>query len=70
MESILNTDLNWMVSPWINMAKEQSEDVKESEWWEFNARNQITLWGPNGEIADYGTLVYPVFFGTCVLHMP
>merc|ERR1712207_65028 len=23
------------------------------EWWEFNARNQITLWGPDGLIANY-----------------
>lgn len=26
---------------------------KEKELFEYNARNQITLWGPNGEICDY-----------------
>merc|ERR1712107_502608 len=28
-------------------------DSAEQDWLEFNARNLITLWGPNGEINDY-----------------
>lgn len=28
---------------------------KEKTQYEWNARNQITLWGPNGEILDYAT---------------
>lgn len=27
--------------------------LQEAELFEYNARNQITLWGPNGEIVDY-----------------
>lgn len=26
---------------------------EQQDWLEFNARNQITLWGPHGEINDY-----------------
>lgn len=28
-------------------------DEEEMRLYEYNARNQITLWGPNGEIRDY-----------------
>lgn len=28
-------------------------DENEMRLYEYNARNQITLWGPNGEIRDY-----------------
>lgn len=28
-------------------------DEEERRSYEYNARNQITLWGPNGEIRDY-----------------
>jgi hypothetical protein len=28
--------------------------LKEARNYEFNARNQITLWGPDGQILDYG----------------
>ena len=27
---------------------------RERKLYEFNARNQITLWGPDGQILDYG----------------
>jgi Alpha-N-acetylglucosaminidase (NAGLU). len=26
---------------------------QEKQLYEYNARNQITLWGPRGEIVDY-----------------
>jgi hypothetical protein len=27
--------------------------LQEKQLYEYNARNQITLWGPRGEIVDY-----------------
>ena len=27
--------------------------LQEKQMYEYNARNQITLWGPRGEIVDY-----------------
>lgn len=30
-----------------------ADNEEERRSYEYNARNQITLWGPNGEIRDY-----------------
>jgi len=38
---------------WIHSAKSFATNESESNLYEFNARNQITLWGPDGEIEDY-----------------
>jgi hypothetical protein len=52
-DRLLSTDSNFMVGPWIAWARSWGSDEAEKQWLEFNARNQITLWGPNGEINDY-----------------
>ena len=48
---------------WIELSHSHTNasDINGTQWWEFNARNQITLWGPNGEISDYG-FFYFLFF--------
>eukprot|EP01083_Nonionella_stella_P216896 779100_1 len=53
LDSILLTDIHWMVGEWIQMARNQSTDNDTKNWYEFNARNQITLWGPTGQINNY-----------------
>ena len=54
MNSILLTNKYWMLGTWIEMARNQtnitSDNNDTKNWYEFNARNQITLWGPNGQI--------------------
>lgn len=35
------------------MAKNMATNEAEMKLYEYNARNQITLWGPRGEIRDY-----------------
>ncbi|XP_059219757.1 alpha-N-acetylglucosaminidase [Stomoxys calcitrans] len=55
MEKILATHQNFLLGPWIEEAKKWSTNSNEKELYEFNARNQITLWGPTGEIVDYAT---------------
>ena len=52
-DALLNTDTNFMLGPWIAWARSWSNDTKQQDWLEFNARNQITLWGPTGQINDY-----------------
>lgn len=42
-----------MLGPWLEQAKSLGKTEMEKKLYEFNARNQITLWGPNGEIIDY-----------------
>ena len=69
LDNLLNTNEYWMVGQWIQMSKEHSgSNQTEQEWWEFNARNQITLWGPNGEISDYASKTWGGLLGT--YHQP
>ena len=38
------------------MARHQTNDTSnnnDKNWYEFNARNQITLWGPTGQVNNY-----------------
>ena len=44
---------NFLLGPWLESAKALATNDGEKKIYEFNARNQITLWGPNGEILDY-----------------
>ncbi|XP_065582295.1 alpha-N-acetylglucosaminidase-like [Artemia franciscana] len=52
MDTILNTNQQFMLGPWIESAK-VAAPLEEKSQFEYNARNQITLWGPRGEIVDY-----------------
>ncbi|XP_068623023.1 alpha-N-acetylglucosaminidase [Battus philenor] len=51
LEIILATNKDFSLSTWLEAARDASNGY--SFWTELNARNQITLWGPNGEISDY-----------------
>ena len=59
MDNILLTNKLWMVGTWIEMARNQTNDTSNNNdtknWYEFNARNQITLWGPSGQINNYAS---------------
>ncbi|CAG5103669.1 Similar to NAGLU: Alpha-N-acetylglucosaminidase (Homo sapiens) [Cotesia congregata] len=53
LERILDSSENFRLGKWLEAAKLLGTNEKERELYEYNARNQITLWGPNGEICDY-----------------
>ncbi|XP_057300094.1 alpha-N-acetylglucosaminidase-like isoform X2 [Hydractinia symbiolongicarpus] len=53
MDTLLSTDRFSLLGTWIGSAKNLGENMKEKRILEYNARIQITLWGPNGEIHDY-----------------
>ncbi len=55
MEFILSTNNRFMLGSWLHDAKLKSGSVSEETLFQFNAKNQITLWGPGGEILDYAT---------------
>ncbi|KAJ5155130.1 uncharacterized protein N7500_010569 [Penicillium coprophilum] len=56
LDSILLTNRNFRLSTWIDSARAWAHGNKtEIAFLEYNARNQITLWGPNGEISDYAS---------------
>ncbi|KAG5871129.1 hypothetical protein JTB14_031140 [Gonioctena quinquepunctata] len=42
-----------MLGPWIESARACANNTQEADQFEYNARNQISLWGPNGEIINY-----------------
>ena len=66
MDILLNSDVHWMVGPWIEMSKQHDSTNNETieHFWEFEARNQITLWGPRGEISDYASKQWGGLVGT------
>ena len=53
MDRLLATDLYSLLGNWIQSAKDLGKTEEEKSILEYNARNQITLWGPNGQISDY-----------------
>lgn len=54
LETTLASSKDFLLGNWLEAAKAIAEgNQEESSSYEFNARNQITLWGPNGEIRDY-----------------
>ncbi|KAK4887646.1 hypothetical protein RN001_003917 [Aquatica leii] len=52
-EKILQSDKSFLLGSWLSAAKNLALTFHEKQLYEYNARNQITLWGPNGEIVDY-----------------
>ncbi|XP_054276848.1 alpha-N-acetylglucosaminidase isoform X1 [Macrosteles quadrilineatus] len=53
LNSLLASNKWFLLGPWLESAKERASSPQEREQFEEMARNQITLWGPNGEIRDY-----------------
>ena len=50
-------DVNFLLGPWLADASKWGFNDSQVSNRLFNARNQITLWGPNGEINDYAAKV-------------
>ncbi|KAH9517193.1 Multidrug resistance-associated protein 4, variant 2 [Dermatophagoides farinae] len=53
MEQILQSSQHWLLYNWINNARSIANNSKERDYNEWQARNQITSWGPNDNIVDY-----------------
>ena len=52
-DKLLSSHESYLLGRWIAAARSWAKDTTEADLFEFNARNQITLWGNNGEIDDY-----------------
>jgi alpha-N-acetylglucosaminidase len=54
---VLLTNPAFSLSTWLSAARSQASNPnsKIADFYEYDARNQITLWGPNGEISDYAS---------------
>ncbi|CAL1530342.1 unnamed protein product [Lymnaea stagnalis] len=55
LDHLLGSNERFLLGPWIADARSWSTDDNEAKLYEYNARNQITLWGPRGEIKDYAS---------------
>jgi alpha-N-acetylglucosaminidase len=56
IDTLLFTNRYFLVANWIGDAKAWAHgNVSYSRYLEYNARNQISLWGPDGEINDYAS---------------
>jgi len=54
MDKLLETDNYYLLGKWLSDARSLAgSNKKEADLYEFNARNQLTLWGPDGNINDY-----------------
>lgn len=53
LDKVLEVDRRFRLSDWLKSARACAADEREADLYEYNARNQITLWGPQGEIVDY-----------------
>jgi alpha-N-acetylglucosaminidase len=53
LDRLLATDEHFLLGNWLESAKAFGTNEMEKRLYEYNARNQLTLWGPNGEILDY-----------------
>jgi alpha-N-acetylglucosaminidase len=55
LDALLLSHNDFLLGNFLEAAKARGFDESERKQLEFNARNQITLWGPNGQINDYAT---------------
>nr|CAD7462939.1 unnamed protein product [Timema tahoe] len=53
LDNVLSSNRAFLLGTWLESAKALATTPLEAQKYEYNARNQITLWGPNGEIRDY-----------------
>jgi alpha-N-acetylglucosaminidase len=55
LDTVLSTNPAFSLSTWLVAARDASTNATLQKFYEYNARNQITLWGPSGEIIDYAS---------------
>jgi len=55
LDAVLLTNPSFSLSTRLTAARSLSTNTTLSDFYEYDARNQITLWGPDGEISDYAS---------------
>ncbi|XP_038160453.1 alpha-N-acetylglucosaminidase [Cyprinodon tularosa] len=53
LDRLLSSNQNFLLGTWLERARSKALNEREARLYDMNARNQITLWGPSGEILDY-----------------
>ena len=56
LDMVLGTNEHFRLSTWLKKAEAWADgNLTEMEIYTNDAKNQVTLWGPNGEISDYAS---------------
>ena len=58
MDALLSSNKQFLLGKWLDSAKALGNNDNERQMYEYNARNQITLWGPSGEHHDYANKMW------------
>ncbi|XP_072260067.1 alpha-N-acetylglucosaminidase [Pyxicephalus adspersus] len=53
LDGLLSSQPQFLLGRWLESAKKMASTKNEAILYDMNARNQITLWGPTGNILDY-----------------
>lgn len=55
LDLVLSSNKSFRLSTWISTARASAPDPAYADFFEYEARNQITLWGPSGQLIDYAS---------------
>jgi alpha-N-acetylglucosaminidase len=55
LDTVLSTNEAFSLSTRLSAAQSLTANYTLADFYQYDARNQITLWGPNGEISDYAS---------------
>ena len=50
VDKLLATDEHFLLGIWLESARNVATGEREQRLYEYNARNQLTLWGPDGNV--------------------
>ncbi|XP_018426351.1 PREDICTED: alpha-N-acetylglucosaminidase [Nanorana parkeri] len=53
LDSLLSSQPQFLLGRWLESARKMASTKAEAILYDMNGRNQITLWGPTGNILDY-----------------
>lgn len=53
LDALLASNNQFLLGHWLEAARSVATSDREAKLYDFNARNQLTLWGPGGNILDY-----------------
>ncbi|XP_029429873.1 alpha-N-acetylglucosaminidase [Rhinatrema bivittatum] len=53
LDALLSSQTHFLLGRWLQEARTMATSEQEAALFDMNARNQLTLWGPTGNILDY-----------------
>lgn len=67
IDQLLGTNVNYMLGLWTTRAAKLASSELEGAQFLYNAKNQITMWGPSAQIDDYAAKAWHGLYGTYYL---